>query len=162
MKASIDKVAEFQKTTDSPILDKPAIPAVKRVRLRIALLDEELCELEEAAQKKDITAVLDALCDLQYILNGTILEFGLQDVFEDAFQEVHSSNMSKFCKTTYEAQESCKKLQLSKQVDSYYKLINGLHVIFRSSDDKILKGINFFEPRLKQILEQSLSPEKRD
>lgn len=155
MRSGIDKVAEFHKVTAAPVLKNPEVPEVKRVDLRMTLLEEELKEFEEAAYKRDIVGVLDALCDLQYILNGTILEFGLQDVFEEAFTEVHASNMSKFCKTTWEAQESCKRLQLQKKVDAYYKLIGGRHVIYRSSDDKILKGMGFFEPKLKQILERS-------
>lgn len=153
MQENIEKVAEFHKATKSPILESPAIPDMKRADLRLELLEEELKELETAAYKRDLVEVLDALCDLQYILNGTILEFGLQDVFQTAFQEVHDSNMSKFCKSTLEAQHSCFKLGDNK-VEAYYKKVGPVHVIFRSSDDKILKGINFFQPKLKKILEE--------
>lgn len=63
--------------------------------LRLQLIQEELSELALALSQKRIVDVLDALVDLQYVISGTILTFGLQDKFDAAFQEVHLSNMSK-------------------------------------------------------------------
>lgn len=153
MRESIAKVAEFHRVTGSPILDSPKIPDNRRIELRVDLLREELKEFEEAAYKGDIVGVLDAFMDLQYVLNGAMLEFGLAGVAEDAFAEVHNSNMSKFTKTTYDAQESCKRYQF-KDIEAYYRKVGDLHVILRSADDKILKGMHFYEPRLKLILER--------
>lgn len=63
--------------------------------LRLQLLQEELAELAEAIYQEDLVACLDALCDLQYVLDGTILSLGMQDIFWEAFVEVHKSNMTK-------------------------------------------------------------------
>lgn len=154
---NIDKVADFHRATQAPILDKPEIPSMKRAELRLELLSEELQELEDAIYKsRNLTEVLDALCDLQYILNGTILEFGMKDVFQEAFDEVHASNMSKFCTSTHEAQQSCFKYS-DNNVEAYYKKVGPVHVIYRSADDKTLKGINYFEPKLKAILSNFVS-----
>ena len=152
MTENINKVLEFHKTTGMKTLAKPGFLTNDRINLRMNLLQEELDELEKAAYERDIVEVLDALCDLQYILHGAVLDFGLQEVFEEACAEVHSSNMSKFCNSTWEAQESCKKYQF-KGIETYYRLVNGKHIILRSADDKILKGMRFFEPRLRQIID---------
>jgi predicted HAD superfamily Cof-like phosphohydrolase len=63
--------------------------------LRLALIQEELIEFAEAIQKDDIVAVLDALTDLQYVLDGSYLSTGLASVKNEAFTEVHRSNMTK-------------------------------------------------------------------
>lgn len=70
--------------------------AVDDVRaLRLALITEELAELASAADERDATQTLDALCDLQYVLDGTVLAFGMDGVADEAFRRVHESNMSK-------------------------------------------------------------------
>ena len=96
---ALNQVAEFHRTFKHPILDSPAIPPENRCKLRVALLAEELKELEVAILEQDIVAVADALCDLQYVLSGAILEFGLGEKFELLFNEVQRSNMSKACRT---------------------------------------------------------------
>ena len=84
----------------------PEIPNADRCRLRINLLAEELKELEQAIDDNDLVEVADALADLQYVLSGAILEFGLGDKFKAIFDEVHRSNMSKTCATRAEAEET--------------------------------------------------------
>ncbi|MBC7418135.1 MAG: nucleoside triphosphate pyrophosphohydrolase family protein, partial [Pedobacter sp.] len=71
---SLNQVAEFHTTFKHPILNKPQIPSRQRANLRISLLAEELKELEEAVNADDLIEVADALCDLQYVLAGAILE----------------------------------------------------------------------------------------
>ncbi|RQP19389.1 MAG: hypothetical protein EAS52_02475, partial [Parapedobacter sp.] len=78
---SLTSVAKFHQTFKHPILEKPTIPDEQRCRLRVALIAEELKELEEAIADKDIVEVADALCDIQYVLSGAVLEFGLADKF---------------------------------------------------------------------------------
>lgn len=125
----------------------------ERIELRKKLFEEELKEYEVAEKNKDKAEMLDAVCDMCYILIGTLLEqnkgdieavadviyFGcdnkskfvfekvfkneFNDIFVKAFEEVHRSNMS--------------------------KLENG-KAIFRE-DGKILKGKNYFGPNLKQF-----------
>ncbi len=149
---TLTSVAEFHKTFQHPILESPQIPAETRCKLRVSLIAEELKELEEAIQDKDIVEIADALCDIQYVLSGAILEFGLKDKFNALFEEVQRSNMSKACITEEEAiatQEHYK----AKGVDSYYKEIDGKFLVFRQGDDKTLKSINYSPADLKSILE---------
>ncbi|MGO3307327.1 MAG: hypothetical protein ACTILG_11760, partial [Sphingobacterium sp.] len=73
---TLSSVAEFHKTFQHPILDKPTIPSESRCELRVALIAEELKELEEAIANKDMVEIADALCDIQYVLSGAVLEFG--------------------------------------------------------------------------------------
>ena len=101
---SLSSVAEFHKTFKHPIEKEPVIPAPKRCELRVSLIAEELKELEKAIEDNDLIEVADALCDIQYVLSGAVLEFGLGDKFKDLFDEVQRSNMSKACKTEEEAQ----------------------------------------------------------
>ena len=127
----------------------------ERMKLREKLFEEELKEYDDAEKNKDKVEMLDAVCDMCYILIGTLLEmhkgdvdtvtdviyFGeddkskfifekvfkneFNDIFVKAFEEVHRSNMS--------------------------KLENG-KAIFRE-DGKILKGKNYFRPNLKKFIE---------
>ena len=92
---SLNQVAEFHSLFKHPILTTPTIPSEERCKLRVELLAEELKELQQAIDDKDIVEIADALCDLQYVLSGAILEFGLGEKFKDLFDEVHRSNMSK-------------------------------------------------------------------
>ena len=78
---SLNQVAEFHRTFHHPIEEKPVIPSVDRCRLRVALIAEELKELQEAIDNNDLVEVADALCDIQYVLSGAVLEFGLGEKF---------------------------------------------------------------------------------
>lgn len=150
---SLTSVAEFHKTFQHPILDTPQIPSEERCALRVSLIAEELKELEEAIQNKDIVEVADALCDIQYVLSGAILEFGLKDEFNALFEEVQRSNMSKACKTEEEAiatQEHYK----TKGVQSYYKEVDGLYLVYREGDHKTLKSVNYSPADLHRILDK--------
>ena len=149
---SLNQVAEFHTTFKHPILENPVIPSKQRANLRISLLAEELKELQEAVENDDLVEVADALCDLQYVLAGAIHEFGLGGKFKTLFYEVHRSNMSKACKTIEEA-ENTMQFYLDKDgTESYYKEIDGLFLVFRKSDDKTLKSINYSPADLKSHL----------
>ena len=65
------------------------------IALRVSLIQEELNEYRLAAETRDLVAVADALSDLMYVVLGTYVSHGLQDVAEALFAEVHRSNMSK-------------------------------------------------------------------
>ncbi len=92
---SQEKVREFHRTFDIPIEAKPILPSQDRFELRKNLIQEEFNEFIEAYGKGDLVEVADALADLQYVLDGTVLEFGLQYRSEEIFNEVHRSNMTK-------------------------------------------------------------------
>ena len=94
-KSTLDAVQEFHEAFDLPVKDHMDISDPKTNLLRINLLAEELDELKEALDAGDMVEVLDALTDLQYVLDGAYLSFGLQHVKQAAFDEVHRSNMSK-------------------------------------------------------------------
>ena len=97
------------------------------IELRYRLMQEENDEYLEAARKKDLVEIADALGDKLYILCGTILAHGLQDKIVEVFDEIQRSNMSKLS-------------------------ADGTPVI--REDGKILKGPNYFKPNIKSILEK--------
>lgn len=87
-------VRAWHEAFDVPVEELPVIPEA-RIQMRLAILEEEVAELRAAAQVGDMVEVLDALCDIQYVLDGTFLEFGLHKLKDRAMAEVHASNMSK-------------------------------------------------------------------
>ncbi len=151
---SLNQVAEFHSTFKHPIVEKPAIPSKERAALRISLLAEELKELQEAVDNNDLVEVADALCDLQYVLSGAILEFGLAEKFKELFDEVHRSNMSKACKTVDEAEQTIAHYKSTAGTDSHHKEIDGLFLVYRTADNKTLKSINYSPAALSEILEK--------
>lgn len=148
---SLLQVAEFHKTFQHPILPEPTIPDEKRCALRVSLIAEELKELEEAIKDKDLVEIADALCDIQYVLSGAILEFGLGEKFKALFDEVQRSNMSKACDTEEEARETVKSYA-EKGTEGYYELVEGKWLVFRKGDNKTLKSVNYSPADLKKIL----------
>ncbi|MFI5138796.1 MAG: hypothetical protein ACHQIM_13310 [Sphingobacteriales bacterium] len=151
---SLNQVAEFHTTFKHPIIKNPAIPSKERSDLRVSLLAEELKELQQAIGDNDLTEVADALCDLQYVLAGAVLEFGLGEKFKELFDEVHRSNMSKACKSVEEAMLTIEHYKNTANTDSYYKEIDGLFLVYREADNKTLKSINYSPADLGGILER--------
>lgn len=92
---SIELVREFHDAFDQENHNEPNLDNDATNQLRIALLQEELDELKEALRDRDAVAVLDALTDLQYVLDGAYLQLGFADHKDAALAEVHRSNMSK-------------------------------------------------------------------
>ena len=148
---SLNQVAEFHTTFGHPIVAAPAIPAAERAALRISLLKEELDELEEAVKNNDLVEVADALCDLQYVLSGAVLEFGMGEKFKTLFDEVQRSNMSKACKTIEEAEKTIAHYK-AKGTESFYEEKDGLFLVYREEDRKTLKSVFYSEANLKGLL----------
>ena len=149
---SLNQVAEFHTTFKHPIIPVPSIPSMERCKLRIELLAEELKELQQAVNDNDLVEIADALCDLQYVLSGAVLEFGLGDKFKELFDEVHRSNMSKACKTIEEANATIDYYKSKGNTESYFKEIDGLYLVYRTPDDKTLKSVNYSPADLRAIL----------
>jgi predicted HAD superfamily Cof-like phosphohydrolase len=149
---SLELVAEFHKTFHHPILENPMIPDENRCKLRVALIAEELKELEVAILEKDIVAVADALADIQYVLSGAILEFGLGGKFKELFEEVQRSNMSKACNSEEEAKATLDHYRQKDGTECYYKEVAGKWLVYRSADNKTLKSINYSPANLERIL----------
>lgn len=150
---SLNQVAEFHRTFNAPILENPQIPSAERCNLRIALLQEELNELKQAIEDQDIVEIADALCDLQYVLSGAVLEFGLGEKFVDLFNEVQRSNMSKACDTEEQAQETVE-YYASKGEEAYFEKSGNKYNVHRVSDNKVLKNKYYSSANLKSILEK--------
>jgi len=125
-KTTIEQVQEFHETYSLPVEAEQTTGNKKTKELRINLLQEELDELKEALENDDLIETLDALIDLQYVLDGAFLSFGMQDVKNDAFNEVHRSNMS--------------------------KLGEDGKPIHREGDGKVMKGPNYFKPDMVQFI----------
>ncbi len=148
---ALNQVAEFHHTFHSPVLDIPQIPPPNRCALRVSLLAEELDEFREAIEQNDLVAVADALCDLQYVLAGAVLEFGLGDKFKALFDEVQRSNMSKACATVDEAEATVAHYQ-AKGVDCHFIESDGKYLVYRTADNKTLKNINYSPADLANLL----------
>jgi predicted HAD superfamily Cof-like phosphohydrolase len=149
---SLNQVAEFHTTFKHPIIQNPAIPSKERCDLRISLLAEELKELQQAVDDNNLVEVADALCDLQYVLAGAILEFGLGEKFKELFDEVHRSNMSKACKSVEEANLTIGHYKNTTNTESHHKEIDGLFLVYRTADNKTLKSVNYSPADLGGIL----------
>ncbi|MGS0747413.1 pyrophosphohydrolase domain-containing protein [Halpernia sp. GG3] len=148
---ALNQVAEFHKTFNAPILDTPQIPSKERCELRISLLQEELNELTEAIAQNDLVEVSDALCDLQYVLSGAVLEFGMGDKFVELFNEVQRSNMSKACANQQEAQDTIEHYR-QKGEEAFAEKSGDKINVHRTSDNKVLKNKYYSPANLKSIL----------
>ncbi len=148
----LNQVAEFHKTFNHPIVDTPQMPPENRSKLRVSLIAEELKELEEAIQQNDLVEVADALCDIQYVLSGAILEFGMGEKFKTLFEEVQRSNMSKACVSAEEAQATVDHYKKERDTDAYFEERDGKFLVYRKGDNKTLKSINYSPADLKSLL----------
>lgn len=92
---ALEKVNEFHEAFGVNIEKVPIIPAKERCELRQNIIQEEVDELKAAWESGNLVEVADALADIHYVIMGTVLEFGLQDKYQEIFSEVHRSNMSK-------------------------------------------------------------------
>ena len=150
---ALNDVADFHDLFGLPVLDEPTIPSKDRCKLRISLLEEELEELKEAIEDNDLVEVADALADIQYVLSGAILEFGLGDKFKSLFDEVQRSNMSKACGTLEIAEATQRHYQETKGTESYIEPKEGQYLVYRKEDGKVLKSVDYSPADLKSTLD---------
>jgi predicted HAD superfamily Cof-like phosphohydrolase len=151
---SINSVAEFHETFNHPILDAPQIPSPERCQLRVDLIAEELDELRQAIADGNMVEVADALADIQYVLSGAVLEFGLADKFKTLFDEVHRSNMSKSCNTEEEAKLTVDHYKNTHSTEAYYLQRGEYFNVYRTGDNKTLKNVNYSPADLAAIVNQ--------
>ena len=90
---NFESVKKFMETFGQEIKEKASFPSEKITSLRYDLIKEELSELKEAVDKKDIKEVADALTDILYVTYGAGHAFGIN--LDKCFEEVQKSNMSK-------------------------------------------------------------------
>ena len=120
---NFDKVGTFMKTFGQEVKTKPSFSTDKINKLRLDLIKEELTELTEAMNNKDLLEVADALTDILYVTYGAGHAFGID--LDKCFQEVQNSNMSK--------------------LDENGKPIYNEH-------GKVMKGPNYFKPDLTKFI----------
>ena len=121
--SNFNKVGIFMKTFGQEVKNKPSFSTDKINKLRIDLIEEELDELKEAMDNKDLLEVADALTDILYVTYGAGHAFGID--LDECFDEVQKSNMSK--------------------LDNKGKPIY-------NEDGKVLKGSNYFKPDLSKFV----------
>ena len=149
---ALSGVADFHNTFDLPILKEPTIPSKDRCELRINLLQEELDELKEAIIDNNIVEIADALTDIQYVLSGAVLEFGLGDKFDALFNEVQRSNMSKVCHSREEAEKTVEFYKDTKREEGYIVQKKDVFLVYRKADNKVLKSVNYSPANLEKVL----------
>ena len=121
--SNFSKVGTFMKTFGQEVKSKPSFSTDKINKLRIDLIKEELTELTEAMNNKDLLEVADALTDILYVTYGAGHAFGIN--LDKCFEEVQNSNMSK--------------------LDDNGKPIYNKH-------GKVMKGPNYFKPDLTKFI----------
>ena len=121
--SNFSKVGTFMKTFGQEVKTKPSLSSEKINKLRIDLIKEELEELTEAMNNKDLLEVADALTDILYVTYGAGHAFGID--LDKCFEEVQNSNMSKLDE-------------------------NGKPIY--NDAGKIMKGPNYFKPDLSKFV----------
>lgn len=182
--SSLYMIEDFMNTFDQTIASKPSFPDKATQELRFSLMLEELLEFAEAcgpdlfgfAQRllfkksqdihyiienkretlvPDLVKVLDAFTDKRYVNDGTIISFGMQHLFDEAFLEVHNSNMSKACNNKNEVIDT-----LDKYKGEGIKVLaiekGDKTLILREGDKKVLKSINYRPAQLDKFIHKSL------
>ena len=86
----LESVASFHRYFDAPVLGIPTLPNKNRIDLRISLMTEEAKELQVAFEQRSLVDVADALCDLQYVIAGSVLELGFGPNFKSLFEDLAS------------------------------------------------------------------------
>ncbi len=120
---NFEKVRLFMKTYGQEVKDKAGFSDAKTNKLRIDLIKEELGELTEAMQDKNLLEVADALTDILYVTYGAGHAFGID--LDKCFDEVQNSNMSKLG-------------------------VDGKPIYNEAG--KVMKGPNYFKPDLSKYL----------
>lgn len=148
----VDEVEVFNKTFGKPNNYTPIVPGDKKLTdFVVSFIREETDELEQAIKDKDIVEVLDAICDLLYVAVGNAtMVFGLKDKLVPAYAEVQASNMSKSCATVEEAIATIQE-RSKEHGECYSRKVGSRYVVYRKSDDKVMKSINYFAPNLEQF-----------
>ena len=120
---NFEKVEIFMKTFGQEVREKPSFSTDKINQLRVNLIKEELDELKEAMDNKDLLEVADALTDILYVTYGAGHAFGIN--LDKCFDEVQNSNMSK---------------------------IGGDNKPIFNEFGKVMKGPNYFKPNLSKFI----------
>lgn len=178
------KISEWLTLAGVESPSKPEFPNNEKFQLALGLILEELIEaavsasdenvlefLEKSIQKLknekikiekrgrlsgDLIELRDACADLRVVMGNMVHFSGINDKFNEDFNEVMDSNFSKFCKTEEEAQKTIEAYsngthpsKLGESIECYYINVGEYWIIKRKSDNKVLKSIGFVEPIFK-------------
>ena len=100
-----------------------------------------------------LVTALDALCDIRYVVDGTIIELGLQHVFDEAFETVHTSNMSKACNDLEEAKATIAAYTLRGVSCEMIENDNGVWIVRNVNNGKILKSVGYTAVNLEPFID---------
>ena len=123
--SNFNKVKVFMKTFGQEVKENASFSTEKINKLRYDLIKEELEELKNALDNKDLFEVADALTDILYVTYGAGHAFGIN--LDKCFEEVQNSNMSK--------------------LDDEGKPIY-------NEAGKVMKGPKYFKPNLNKFVNQ--------
>ena len=153
----LKQVEEFAKEFGYLVAEKPSFPDEKTIKLRVSLMREELKEIEESIEERNLPNLLKEFADLAYVLKGSIIAFGMHKVYPEAFKEVHRSNMSKTCKTYLEATETAIFYQHEKQMftDIVENQDTGNFRVINNSTGKLVKSKSYTNAEMKQFFKES-------
>lgn len=155
---SIKLVEEFHKVFGHITGDKPNIPHSNQMDFRDKFIKEELQEIQDAffnnlSEEQILIHLADGLGDIQYVLDGWFLNAGLHNKKDAILAEIHRSNMTKACKTQDEAILTMDKLSAHNPTITYHiEQVGKYHIVYRSSDRKVMKSINYEPPNLNSII----------
>ena len=140
----------------------PTIPEKMERDFIYNFILEELDEYKAAAEEGNIVEVLDAFCDIMYVLSAGIMAYGLKDKFLAAYNEVQASNLSKSCATEEEADATAKFRAAASGRPCHFEKRSDKYVVYRSEDRKVQKSLSYFPPNLRQFFtEDELKNAKR-
>ena len=120
---NFEKVGLFMKTFGQDVKISASFSSKKITDLRLSLIEEELIELKEAIENKNLTEVADALTDILYVTYGAGHAFGIN--LDECFDEVQKSNMSKLG-------------------------VDGKPIF--NDKGKVMKGPNYFKPNFSKLI----------
>jgi predicted HAD superfamily Cof-like phosphohydrolase len=147
----VSEVEEFNQLFGKLNNKIPTIPEKMERDFIYNFILEELDEYKHAAEEGDIVEVLDAFCDIMYVLSAGIMAFGLKDKFLAAYNEVQESNLSKSCATEEEADATAKFRAAASQRPCHFEKRGDKFVVYRSEDRKVQKSLSYFAPNLRQF-----------
>lgn len=151
MSTNFDLVNEFNRTAGNPVRDNIVDDDVfdtepHMIQSRLALIQEEVKEVVEAIEDKNLNDVAKELGDVLVVTYGMLGYLGINA--NRLMECIMKSNMSKFVPIDNEcvAVESCSKIQSEGRYDTptYKKSDCGKYwIIYNKSTDKILKSIEY-------------------
>lgn len=163
-----EKIKDWAKTLGAPVRDIPPNDIFEgEIALGWSLISEEAKEFlehvinpvmpvnpnNEVVFREEISAAqaADDLGDLLWVTIRLMQQLGLNP--DEVISEIYKSNMSKICLTEEDAQKTCQLYaegkhpnKMGEEIECYWKKIDNIYGVFRTSDNKVMKSYKFKEP----------------